>query len=115
MTFEILLATQHDLTVDSYKSRLYLRYALRRCIALLVRCVALCGCVCVVNRAALICGLLGLACLRLIVTCLRSYCVCARSSNTAYVECMLALESFCDLVWLVFRIVSVLISSDHMF
>ena len=62
--------------VDSHKPRLCLRYALRRCIALLVRCVALCGCVCVVNRAALICGLLGLACLRWIGTCLRSYCVC---------------------------------------
>ena len=62
--------------VDSHTSRLYLRYALRRCIALLVRCVALCGCVCVVNRAALICGLLGLACLRLIVTCLRLIVIC---------------------------------------
>ena len=62
--------------IDSHTSRLYLRYALRRCIALLVRYVALCGCICVVNRAALICGLLGLACLRLIVTCLRLIVIC---------------------------------------
>ena len=101
--------------VDSHKSRLYLRYALRRCIALLVRCVALCGCVCVVNRTALICGLLGLACLRWIGTCFRSYCVCARSNNTVYVGCMFALKSFCDVVWFEFRIVSVLIAGDHMF
>ena len=143
--------------VDSHRPRLCSPYASRRCIALLVRCVALCGCVCVVNRAALICGLLGLACLRLIVTCLRlivicllnclllskaparqppialhgpspsqghayayagaglvDVCVCARSSNTAYVECMFALKSFCDLVWLEVRIVSILISSERM-
>ena len=106
MTFELLSVTQPDLTVDSHKSRLYLRYALRRCIALLGRCVVLGGCVCVVNCVALMCGLLGLACLHWIVTCLRSYCVRARSSDTAYVECMFALKSFCDLVWLEVRIVS---------
>ena len=58
MSFELLSVTQPDLTVDSHKSRLYLRYALRRCIALLGRCVVLGGCVCVVNCVALMCGLL---------------------------------------------------------
>ena len=84
--------------VDSHKPRLCSPYASRRCIALLVRCVALYGCVCVVDRAALIRGLLGRACLPWVGTCFRSYCVCVRSNNTVYVGCMFALKSFCDVV-----------------
>ena len=70
------------------------------------------GCACVVNRVVLMRGLLGPVCLHWVVACLCSYCGCTRSSDTAYAECMFALISFCDLVWLEAMIVFILISGE---